>query len=173
MLGYNLKVVTGYRGTAKVWLAMKKGEVDAVCTFWASSALGNQAQDVASGEMVPIVQMGRKPHPAFGNAPVAYDLARNDEERAIMGAIFGVSELSRPYAAPPGVPKDRLEALRKGFWAAVNSPELRADAKRFKLIIDPLNAEDTVAAFNKILATPKDLVAKAKKMIEKPKTKGK
>ena len=173
MLGYKIKIVTGYRGTAKVWLAMKKDEVQAVCTFWASSATGNQAGDVASGEMVPIVQMGRKPHPAFGKAPLAYDLARNDDERAIMRAIFGVSELSRPYAAAPGIPQDRLAALRKGFWAAVNSPELQADARRLKLTVDPLNAEDTIAGFTQILNTPKYLIARAKKLIEKPKKKKK
>jgi tripartite-type tricarboxylate transporter receptor subunit TctC len=171
MFGYKIKVVTGYRGTAKVWLAMKKNEVQAVCTFWASSAMGNQAQGVASGAMVPIVQMGRKPHPAFGKAPVAYDLARNDEEREIMGAIFSVSELSRPYAAPPGTPENNLAALRKGFWAAVHTPALRADAKRLHLTVDPLTAEETIKAFAKIFATPKHLVDKAKKLIAKPKKK--
>ena len=84
MLGFKIKVVTGYRGTAKVRLAMKKGEVEAVCAFWASQALGPQAGDVAAGELVPIVQMGTKPHRAFGKAPVIYDLARNDEERLMM-----------------------------------------------------------------------------------------
>ena len=169
MFGYKLKMVSGYRGTAKIWLAMKKNEVQGVCTFWASSAMGPQAQDVASGEIVPIVQMGSKKHPAFGNAPLAYDLARNAEEKAIMRAIFGVSELSRPYGAAPGAPDDRVAALRKGFWAAVNSPELQADAKRLKLTVDPLNAEDTIAGFKEIFSTPKDLVEKAKKLIAAPK----
>ncbi len=170
MFGYKMKIVSGYRGTAKVWLAMKKGEVDGVCTFWASSATGPQAQDVASGEIVPIVQMGKKKHPAFGNAPLAYDMARNDDERKIMRAIFGVSDLSRPYGAAPGTPEDRLAALRKGFWEAVNSPELQADAKRLKLTIDPLNAADTVAGFEEIFSTPKALVERAKKLIEAPKS---
>jgi len=165
MLGYNLKVVTGYRGTAKVRLAMKKGEVQAVCAFWASQALSNQAADVASGELVPIVQMGTKPHPAFGNAPVVYDLARNDEERLMMRTVFKTTELTRPYATAPGAPNDRLAALRKGFWAAVNSPELIADAKRLKIIIDPLNWQDTIKGFKEIFATPKEVLVRVKKII--------
>jgi tripartite-type tricarboxylate transporter receptor subunit TctC len=165
MLGYKIRIVSGYRGTARVWLAMKKNEVQSMCTFWASIAMGSRADDVKSGEMVRIIQMGRKKHPAFGNAPWAYDLARNADERAIMRAIFGVSELSRPFGTPPGVPEDRLNALRKGFWAAVTSPELQADAKRLKLTVDPLNAGDTVAALQEIFDTPKHLIANAKKLI--------
>lgn len=165
LLGYKLKVVTGYRGTSKVHLAMKNGEVEAVCAFWASKALGNQAADIASGELVPIVQMGTKPHPAFGNAPVIYDLARNDEERLMMRTIFKTTELTRPFTTAPGAPDDRVAALRKGFWAAVNSPELIADAKRLKLIIDPLDWQATEAAFTKIFDTPKDVIARVKKIV--------
>ena len=165
MLGYKIKVVTGYRGTAKVRLAMQKGEVQAVCAMWASQVQGSLAPQVAKGELVPIVQMGSKPHPAFGNAPMAYDLARNEEERLMMRTMFKTTELTRPYGTPPGVPADRVAALRKGFWAAVNSPELKADAKRLKIIIDPLDWQDTVSGFEKIFATPKDVVARVKKLV--------
>lgn len=165
MLGYKLKIVTGYRGTAKVRLAMQTGEVQAVCAFWASQALGAQRRDVEEGRLVPIVQMGSKPHPAFGSAPVAYSLARNDDERRIMRVVFGTTELSRPYATAPGAPAERVAALRKGFWETVNTPELKADAKRMKLIVDPLTWQDTEKAFDEILSTPKRLIKRAKQVI--------
>lgn len=165
LLGYKIKVVTGYKGTASVRLAMKRGEVEAVCAFWASQALGPLADEVKRGELVPFVQLGTKPHPAFGKAPVIYDLARNDEERQIMRTVLKSTELTRPYGTAPGTPADRVAALRKGFWAAVNSPELRADAKRIRIIIDPLDYKDTVAAFKKIFDTPKDVIARAKKAV--------
>jgi tripartite-type tricarboxylate transporter receptor subunit TctC len=167
MFGYKLDIVTGYPGTSRVRMAMQTGEVQAVCAFWASAALGPQSQQVKSGELVPIVQMGRKPVPVFGNAPVVYDLARDEDERRIMRVVFGTTELSRPFAAPPDTPDMQLAALRKGFWAAVNSDELKADAKRKKLIIDPLDAADTEAAFKEILSTPKHLIERAKKVISK------
>jgi tripartite-type tricarboxylate transporter receptor subunit TctC len=167
MLGYKLDVVTGYQGTARVRLAMETGEVQAVCAFWASAILGPQAQDVKSGKLVPIIQMGRKPHPAWGDAPVVYDLARDADERTIMRVIFGTTELSRPFAAPPGTPDLQIAALRKGFWEAVNSPALKADAKRRKLTVDPLNWQDTEAAFKEILSTPKHLIERAKQAISK------
>lgn len=167
MFGYKLKVVTGYSGTARVRLAMRSGEVQAVCAFWASSALGPQHEDVVSGALVPIVQMGTKPVPIFGKAPVVYDLARNDDERKELRVVFGTTELSRPLAAPPGIPAMQLEALRGAFWKAVHSEAFRKAAAKSRLIVDPLDWQDTEAAFKAILSTPKALVEKTKQLIAK------
>src|SRR3546814_19105872 len=82
----------GYQGTAQVRLAMEKGEVDAVCAFWASQALGPQKDDIESGKLVPIVQMVSKPHPVFGDAPLAYALARNGAARRNMRVVRGPTE---------------------------------------------------------------------------------
>lgn len=166
LLGYKIKLVYGYQGTSRVRLAMETGEVQAVCAFWASQATGPQKQDVATGKLVPIVQMGNTPHPAFGKAPVAYDLARNDEERRIMRAVFRASDLSRPTGAPPGTPADRLALLREGFWKAATSAEIKTDAAKSGLLIDPLNWQETEKALAEILGTPKPLVERAKQVIK-------
>ena len=103
--------------------------------------MGPQKQDYESGKLVPIVQMGSKPHPVFGKAPVVYDLAKDEEQRRIMRVVFGTTELSRPLIAPQNVPAERVAALRTAFWRAMQSPEAKADAERSKLIIDPLDWE--------------------------------
>lgn len=167
MFGYKLKVVPGYRGTARIRLAMRTGEVQAVCAFWASEALGPQHEDIVSGALVPIVQMGTKPVPIFGKAPVVYDLARNENERKELRVVFATTELSRPLAAPPGTPAMQLAALRGAFWKAVHSEGFKKAAKKARLIIDPLDWQDTVAAFKDILSTPKALVEKTKQLIAK------
>lgn len=168
MLGYKLKVITGYKGTKEIWLAMEKGEVDGVCAFWASMAMGPQKAEIDSGQMVPIVQFGSKKHPVYGNAPMIYDLAKNDEDRAVMKFVFGLAEITRPFAAPPGVPADRLAALRKAFWDAATSDGLKADAAKMKLIVDPQNAKDTEEAFRTIMSVPKEVIEKAKTVIRRP-----
>lgn len=165
ILGYRLKIISGYQGTAQVRLAMETGEVHAMCELYSSVALGPHRQDIASGKYVPIVQMGTAKHPAFGDAPVIYDLAGNDEQRNVIGFIYGSSEITRPFAAPPGVPADRVAALRKAFWAAVTSPELKADADRMQLILDPMTGEQTEAAFRSILSAPNEIIEKAKTAI--------
>ena len=121
LLGYKLRIITGYQGTAQMRLAMETGETSAACALWASQALGPQRQDYESGKLVPIVQMGSKPHPVFGKAPVAYDLAKDDDQRRVMRIVFGTTELSRPFIAPPNVPAERVAALRSAFWSALHS----------------------------------------------------
>lgn len=159
---YRIRVVTGYTGTASIRQAMETGEADAGCAIYASQAMGQLRGDIEAGRLVPIVQMGAKKHPIFGDAPLVSDLARNDEERQLARFVYGLAELSRPVAAPPGVPAERVEALRKAFWAAANSPELKADAEKLQIIVDPMNAEDTVALFREVMATSADVVEKAK-----------
>lgn len=165
LLGLKLKIVAGYRGTGPVRLAMESGEVEVVCAFWASQALGPQKQEFESGKLVPIVQMGSKPHPALGKAPVAYDLAKSDEDRATMRVIFGTTELSRPYLTQAGVPGDRVQALRDAFWRGVTSTAGQGDAKRLGLIIDPLDWKETVSALHEILDASKQTVVRVKKAI--------
>ncbi len=165
LLGYKLRIITGYQGTAQMRLAMETGEVSAACALWASQALGPQKQDYDSGKLVPIVQMGSKPHPVFGEAPVAYDLAKDEEQRRIMRIVFGTTELSRPFVAPPNVPAERVAALRSAFWSALNSPEAKADAERMKLIINPLDWKQTTDGLREILSMPEAIVQRAIKEI--------
>jgi len=166
ILGYKVKVIAGYKGTAGSRLAMEKGEIEATCAFWASLILGPQKQDVASGKLVPIVQLSFKGHPAFGKAPLVYDLARTDEDRKVLHFIFGATEISRPFAAPPGVPKARVAELRNAFWATVTSPALKADAVRQRLIVDPMDWKDTEAAFRAFLDVPQKIIDQAKKALK-------
>lgn len=170
LMGYQAKVITGYKGTNAVWLAMEKGEVDAVCAFWASLAMGPQKQKMDSGEFVPIVQMGNSKHPVYGNAPSIYDLAKTEDDRKVMQFIFGLTQITRPFAAPPGVPKERVAALQKAFWQAATSQGLKADAARLKLIVDPMNAAETEKAFRDVLSMSKDVVERAKTLIRRPKS---
>jgi hypothetical protein len=109
-----------------------------------------------------------KKHPAYGNAPSIYDLAKNDDDRAVMKFVFGLAEITRPFAAPPGVPAERLAALRKAFWDTANSPELKADAQKLKLIVDPMDYQETEKALREILSMPKKVVDRAKQVIRKP-----
>ncbi len=169
LLGYKAKVITGYKGTKAIWLAMEKGEVDGVCAFWASLAMGPQKQNIESGKFVPIVQMGNTKHPVYGNAPSIYDFAKNDADRNVMRFIFGLTQITRPVAAPPGVPQARIAALRKAFMDAMNSAGLKKDADKLKLIVDPMDAAATEKAFRDVLSMPKDVIDRAKVLIRRPK----
>ena len=106
--------------------------------------------------------MGSKPHPVFGPAPVAYDLAKDDDQRRVMRIVFGTTELSRPVIAPPNVPAERIAALREAFWKALHSPEAKADAGRLNLIIDAMDWKDTTDALREVLSMPTAIVDRAR-----------
>jgi tripartite-type tricarboxylate transporter receptor subunit TctC len=165
LLGYKTKIVMGYKGTGPAFMALEIGEIDARCSVWASQAMGNKRADFESGKLVPIMQTGSKKAAIFGDAPLIYELARNDDDLRVMRFLFGAIEISRPFATPPGVPADRLAALRAAFWKAAKSDHLLAEAKRLQLVIDPMTGEETEAALRASIDMPADVVKRAKAMI--------
>jgi tripartite-type tricarboxylate transporter receptor subunit TctC len=166
MLGFKTKIVAGYKGTGPAFLALDRGEIDVRCSVWASLAMTSKRADFASGKLVPILQVGTRKHPAFGNAPLVLDLAQTDEQRRTMRFLVGPLEISRPFALPPGVPAERVAALRAAFWKAADSDALRADAERLNFIIDPMNGGDTEAALRAAVEVPKAIVESAKVAIK-------
>lgn len=166
LLGYKNKIIAGYKGTGPALMAMESGEIDARCSFWASLALTTHKADIESGKIVPILQVGTRKHPVFGRAPLILDLAKTEEQRQIMRFVVGPLEISRPLAAPPGVPADRVAALKAAVWKAATSQEMKADAVKLNFILDPMTGEDTEAALRAAVDQPKEIVQRAKAAIE-------
>jgi tripartite-type tricarboxylate transporter receptor subunit TctC len=166
LLGYKLKVIAGYGGTGEIRLAMERGEVEASCSVWASSLVGPQRADIDSGKLVPIVQMGTKKQPVFGNAPLVYELTQSKPDLQLMQFVFGPGEISRPLAVGPGTPVDRVAALRDAFWAMAHSPDLKADAEKQQLVVDPMDWKETEAAIRDVLAIPEAIAASAREIMK-------
>ncbi len=161
VLGYKTKVIAGYKGTAEVWLAMERGEVEAVCAFWASQGAVQAKREFDTGAFVPIAQMGSEKHPIFKDAPLIEDLSRNEDDKSVLKLIFAPNEISRPFAAPPNVPHARVKSLQKAFWDTANSDSLKADANKLGLFVNPMNAESTAAAFKSMVSLPKPIFERA------------
>ena len=79
--------------------------------------------------------------------------------------IFARQVMGRPYLAPPGVPKDRAEALRKAFMDTMKDPEFLADAEKSQLEINPVSGADVEQLVKDIYQTPKALADKAAEYI--------
>jgi tripartite-type tricarboxylate transporter receptor subunit TctC len=162
MFGFKNKVVVGYKGLGPALIALERGEADVRCSVWASLAMTSKRADFESGRLVPIVQFGTRRHPVFGKAPLIIDLAETEQQRKILRFLVSPLEISRPFALPPGVPAERVAALRAAFWRAADSDALRADAERMNLVIDPMNGEDTEAALRAAIEVPPEIVDRAK-----------
>ena len=134
-LGYPIKPIFGYRGTANVMAAMERKELDARVMSQATMQ-GNYRRYIESGLVRPVLSIGDEPRvkPIPGIAALK-DLNLNAEQQRIADFLIGTWKLLRLFALPPGTPPDRVATLRKAFMDTLNSAELLEQAKRQKLII--------------------------------------
>ena len=141
VLGTKFKLVMGYRGSNEAQLAVERGEVEGHSTSWT-------AVKVAHPDWLPtktitiLVQFALKRHPELPDVPTVVDLARSDEERQILSAVMNATEVGTAFFTTPGIPADRLTALRRAFDATMKDPEFLAEAQRTKLTVSPITGEE-------------------------------
>jgi tripartite-type tricarboxylate transporter receptor subunit TctC len=165
VLGANIRVIPGYPGTREIDLALHRGEVNGICGLYASSIRASFADDVASGQLKLVIQMGSKLSDAFGKIPSVFDYARTDEERAVLDVHFKQLILGRPLAGPPGIPPDRRKALREALQATMRDKDFLAEADKVGLDIDPASAEEVEQLLQRFAAFPPQVFRKAQEAI--------
>ena len=166
LLGAKGRQVQGYKGSADIKLALQRGEIEATCGL-SISTLQTQWRDVVDNGLIkPVAQFGRKPHPALGGIAHIYSYARTEDEVAIFDLIFGGTSLGRPLAAPPGVPAERVAALREAFTKTMADPAFLADAAQAKLDISPSPGHEIQALVARFFASSPAVVARAKAAIQ-------
>jgi tripartite-type tricarboxylate transporter receptor subunit TctC len=134
--GTKFKVITGYKGMGEVFIALERGEVEFAVPTEATLAAFHQDL-LKKGELVPIfAQAGQrlKNHP---NVPILLEFGKTEVEKAFLGIFTLTAEIGRSLATTPGVPKDRLEALRAGFEKMIVDPEFKADLAKTRVALDP------------------------------------
>ena len=142
VLGAHVRLIPGYAGTRAIDLAMQRGEVKGICGLYTSSIKADFLDDVKSGRMKLVIQMGPKKSTAFGDVPSVYDYAKTDAQRAVLDVYFKQLVLGRPVAGPPGIPPDRLAALRTAFMTTMQDKDFLAEANKVGLDIDPATADE-------------------------------
>jgi tripartite-type tricarboxylate transporter receptor subunit TctC len=141
-LGLPIQIVVGYKGTAEVRLAAEGGEVAGICTDW-NSIRSTWRNLLDAGDMSVVLQATPKAHLDLPAAPTAISLGKNEESRwLIQSGIHDQSALLRPYALPPGTPKERVKTLRKALQDTMRDPEFMSEAKKSNLAIDPVSGEE-------------------------------
>ena len=165
VLGAHIRVIPGYAGTRDIDLAMQRGEVNGECGFYASSIKSQFHDDVASGRMKLVVQMGPEKSTEFGNVPSVYDYAKTDDDRAVLDIHFKQLVLGRPLAGPPGIPPDRLKALRDAFAATMKDKDFLAEASKIGLDIDYASPEEVQELLKHFATFSPAIFEKARKAI--------
>lgn len=169
LLGLNVKVVAGYPGTAAINQALEQGEVTGRAGAW-SSWISRAGHLINSGKIVAIAQSGLEKATDIKNGygqptPLLLDLAKNDDERAILRLLASDAAVGRNFSVPPGTPKDRVKALCRAFDATMKDPAFLATAKKRKLLVEPKTCEWLHETAQAIVATPKPLVTRTKKLL--------
>jgi hypothetical protein len=113
-----------------------------------------------------IVQMGLNKLPELKDVPSALDLVSDAEKKKVLELILIRQEPGRPVAAPPGVPEDRLEVLRRAFDDTMTDPDFLAEAQKAQLEIEPLSAAQIDALLATAYAAPKAIVEQAAELVE-------
>jgi len=167
VLGVKLRLIGGYAGSREIVLAMERGEVQGMCGMdW--SSLATQQRDWVTGGIVRfLAEEDVEPHPSLSRLklPLTTAFARSGEDRQVMEMIYSQNLIGRPYFAPPGVPLDRVDALRKALKATLEDRAFLADAEKSGLDIAPMDGEEMQALVARLYALPPRIVERAKQAL--------
>lgn len=166
LLGAKLKVIRGYEGGKNLDLAVERGEIQGRCGMsWSSMKLRN-ADWLKEKKVNILVQLGFERHPDISNVPLVQELAKTADDRKVLNLLLAPQNIGRPFFAPPGVPADRLAALRAAFDAMVKDPGFQADAKKQRMEINPVSGKALQDMLVEIYSTPAALVTRARQAVK-------
>lgn len=158
IMGTKFKAVTGYKGGAQVLIALERREVDGRCS-WSWSSIVVQRMDWVKDKKINILaQLSVEKHPDLQHVPQVIEFAKDEEQRKALRFLFARGVIGRPYVAPPGVPLDRIAALRKAFDEMVKAPEVIAEFERQKQELTPVSGVKIQSLIEEFYATPKSLI---------------
>lgn len=167
LLGTRFKVVIGYRRAGNIDLAMERGEVVARSGY-SYGSLSRRHPDWIKDKKVSFpVQVGIDRSRGPKGVPLLLDLAQNEDQRQIFKLFSGTVAMGRAYLTTPGVPADRLAALRKAFAATLKDKKFLAEQKKTKFDLVPTSAEEVAKIVTDMVNTPAAIVAKAKAAMAK------
>jgi tripartite-type tricarboxylate transporter receptor subunit TctC len=166
--GTKFEVVAGYKGTVDIALAMERGEVDGVCGWDWSSVKSQKPDWIAGNKLNLLVQAGLHPQQELTEmgVPQIWNFVQDDTDRRVAELVISQQVFQRSYVVPPGTPDQQIKILRSAFDATVQDPEFLADARKMQLSITPLSGQQVQELVDKLYATPRDLVERARTVIK-------
>jgi tripartite-type tricarboxylate transporter receptor subunit TctC len=160
-LGLKFKMITGYRGGSPIRLAIERGEVNGWAGQWDGWKLA-KPDWVKNDRLVHLVQLASKPAADLPNVRLLSSYAENAEERQMFAVVqSGISD--RALVVPPGVPADRVAALRKAYQDTLRDPAFVKAANARSFEIDPISGDAVQKFVSDLMATPAPVVARMKK----------
>lgn len=160
-----IQLISGYKGTAPIRLAMESGELDGSCWGW-DSIKSTWARALESGEGIVVLQAAPKAHPDLPKVPLAINFGKNQESKQMIDVVIhGGNIFERTFLLPPGVPKDRAQLLKQAFANTMKDAEFLADAAKARLGVAPISGDELERRVNAFFKLPADLKSKMKRVL--------
>jgi tripartite-type tricarboxylate transporter receptor subunit TctC len=167
IVGTKFKIVTGYPGGNDMNLAMERGELGGRGSNSWASWKSTRPQWLADKKIFILVQVGLKRDPELKDVPLMQDLAKNPSDAKVLTFLSADTAIARAVVTTPGVPTDRVAALRKAFAATMKDPEFLAEAEKSKMDLSISTGEQSQAIAAAIVDTPADVVQRAAGILKK------
>lgn len=165
LYGAQIRVIEGYDGSQSGLLAIERGEVDGNVSGGSSAAFRARFNPwIKDGKANVIVQMGMARDAEYPDAPTAIELVDDPGAKQLLTIAFTEQVMGRPFLIPPGVPADRVKALRAAFDATMKDKTMLDEAASQKIEIDPVRGEDIDALLERVYATSPDRVAQLREL---------
>lgn len=166
-IGVPMRMISGYKGTADMRLAVESGEVDGICGFSWSSVRSTWRKALEAGQVVIVLQSAPKAHADLPKVPLSSSFAKSPEARQLIEAgIHQPSAMTYSYSLPPGTPKERTQILRGAFLQAVKDSDFLNDAAKANLEVTPSSGDEIEQSIQKLFKTPPAVLAKLKEVLK-------
>ena len=166
LVGTRFKIVLGYPGSTEILLAMERGEVDGFCGIGWTFLKLRKGDWLRDKKLNILYQMSIEKHPELPHVPAIIDYAKTPEDRKVFEFLFAPQEMGRPFFAPPGVPAERVAALRAAFARTLKDPQFLAEAEKMGVEVQHIGGEHIQALVERIYASPPDVIARARAVAE-------
>jgi tripartite-type tricarboxylate transporter receptor subunit TctC len=166
LVGTKFKIVLGYPGSTELLLAMERGETEGFCGIGWTFLKLRKADWLKEKKVNILYQMSITKHPELPDVPAIIDYAKTPQDRKVFEFLFAPQEMGRPFFAPPGVPADRLNALRVAFERTLKDPAFLADADKVGVEVQHVGGEAIQTLLERVYASPKDVIDRAKAVAE-------
>lgn len=157
VIGSKFKIVSGYPSSTAVTLAVERGEVQGICASLLSLTTRN-GRWFTDNKVSVLLQASTQRHPDLPDVPLALELAKNPEDRALLELNDARLAIGRPFMFPPGVPPERVKALRSAFAQMVKDKDFISDAQKEKRDLDVVLGDDLQLLLQRLSKTPKTLI---------------
>ena len=162
MIGTKFKILTGYRGSNDITLAMERGELPAFVGWYWYGLKTTKGQWLKDKTANLFLQIGLEPDPEMQGVPWVLDILPTEADKQVFRVVLANLAFSRPFIAPPGVPEDRIVALARAIEATSKDPDFLSEAEKQTMSVKYYSRERIAALLKDVYATPPELIRKVK-----------